>query len=161
MTLFSRFASPRLTDLFNNHLGIFEAFYQLIFICSDRLDRCDFEPRDRQRLKQRCEPSDWFRPRIVSLTNSVFQAVNPGNTGLDHGDIPTGVKAPSLTLAMVVGGAILVTLRAPEPPKWLVGQFQCDLHLLDLEADLLNAPGSGQAKQLFIELFVLQNRKFS
>jgi hypothetical protein len=95
----------------------------------------------------------------VRLTNSVFRAVDQGNSGFNHRDIPTDIEVPPLTLAMVVGGAILVTVRAPEPPKWLIGQLQGDLHLLDLEVDLLNAPGSGQAKQLFIELYILHDRR--
>ena len=73
----------------------------------------------------------------------MFRSVDPGNSGLDHGDIPTGVEVPPLTLAMVVGVALLVTVRVREPPKWLMGQFQGDLHLLDLEFNLLNAPASG------------------
>ena len=85
----------------------------------------------------------------------MFQTVDPRNSGLDYGHVPTGVEVPPLTLAMIVGGALLVTYRAPKPPKWLMGQLQCDLHLFHQEVDLLNAPGSGQARQLFIEFFVL------
>jgi len=91
----------------------------------------------------------------------VFRAVDPGDTSLDHGDIPTSVEVPPLALAMIVGGALLVTFRAPKPPKWLMGQFQCDLHLFHLEVDFLNAPGSGQAKQLFVEFFVLDDGRIS
>ncbi len=97
----------------------------------------------------------------MSLTNSVFRAVDPGNSGLDHGDIPTGVEVPPLTLAMVLGGAFPVTVRAPQPLKWLMGQLECDLHLFDLEVDLLNVPGSGQSRQLFIEFFILPDGRTS
>ena len=95
------------------------------------------------------------------MKNSVFRAVDPGNTSLDRGDVPTGVEVPPLALAMIVGGALLVTFRTPEPPKWLMGQFQCDFRLFHLEVDLLNAPGSGQARQLFVEFFVLHGGRIS
>ena len=75
--------------------------------------------------------------------NSMLLAVYPGDVGLNHCDKSTGVEVPPLTLAMVVGGALFVTVRTLEPPIWLMGQFQGDLHLFDLEVDLLNAPGSG------------------
>jgi hypothetical protein len=91
----------------------------------------------------------------------MFRAVDPGNSGLDHGGVPTGVEVSPLALAMIVGGALLVPFRAPEPLKRLMGQFQCDLHLFHPEVDFLNAPGSGQAKQLFIEFFVLHDWKIS
>jgi len=54
----------------------------------DIFDRRDLEPQDRHRLKQRGEPSAWLCPMHVGLANSVLQAVNPGDTSLDHGDIP-------------------------------------------------------------------------
>jgi hypothetical protein len=38
----------------------------------DQFDHSDFEPRDRQRLSQGGELTPWFRPRDVSLTNSVL-----------------------------------------------------------------------------------------
>jgi transposase len=64
-----------------------------------------------------------------------------------------------LSLAMIVGGTLLVTFWTPEPPQWLMGQFQRDLHLLHLEIHLVDAPGSAQAKQLFEKFFVLHDRR--
>ena len=75
----------------------------------DSFDRCDFEPRDRQHLKQGGEPSAWLRPRDVGLANSVVWAVNPQDTGLDQGDIPTGIEVSPLSPAMIMGGALVVT----------------------------------------------------
>lgn len=83
----------------------------------------------------------------------------PGSSRLDHGDIPTGVEVPLRTLAMIVSGTLLVPVRALEPPKWLMGQFQCDLPLFHLEVDLQNASGSGQVRQLFNEDLSLARRE--
>ena len=95
----------------------------------------------------------------------MFRAVNPGNIGLDHGDIPAGIEVSPLSLAMIVGGAFLVRLWAtfwtPEPPQWLMSQFQRDPHLFHLEIHLLDTPRSAQAKQLFIKFFVLHDRRIS
>ena len=132
-----------------------------LHLCRDCFNRRDFEPRDRHRLKQGGEPSAWFRPRNVGLANSVFREVNPGNIGLDHGDIPAGIEVSPLSLSMIVGGAFLVTFWTPEPPQWLMGQFQRDLHLFHLEVHLLDAPGSTQAKQLLVKFFVLHDRRIS
>ena len=86
----------------------------------DIFDRRDLEPRDSHRLKQGGEPSAWLSPRNVGLANSVVRAVNPRDAGLDHGDIPTGVKVSPLSLSMIVGGALLVTFWTLELPQWLM-----------------------------------------
>jgi hypothetical protein len=121
----------------------------------DSFDRRDFEPRDRHRFKQGDEPSAWLRPRDMGLANSEFRAVNPRDTGLEHGDIPTGIEVSPLSLAVIVGGAFLVTFWTSEPPQWLMGQFQRDLHLFHLEIHLLNA----QTRQHFNKPLVLHERR--
>ena len=97
----------------------------------------------------------------MGLANTVIRVVNPRDAGLNYGDIPTGIKVSPLSLSMIVGGALLVTFWTPEPPQWLMGQFQSDLHLFNLEIHLLDAPGSTQAKQFFIKFFVLHDRRIS
>jgi hypothetical protein len=88
------------------------------------------------------------------LTTSVFRTVNPGNPGLDPGDIPTGVEVPPQKLALVVAGAFRVISLVPEPPEWLMSQSQGDPHLSHLVIHLLDVPGSGQAKPLFQDFFL-------
>jgi hypothetical protein len=88
-------------------------------------------------------------------------AVYPGDVGLNHCDKSTGVEVSPLTVSMIMGRTLLVTLRASESPFRFMGQSHCDLHFGHFEIHLPDAPGSSQAEQLFVKFFVLHSQRVS
>jgi hypothetical protein len=157
MTRLSRLASLRLTALHNSRCLVPGDLH----LHRDSHNCGNLEPRDRQRLKQRSEPTSWFRPRNSRLKNAMLLTVYPGNVGLNHCDKSTGVEVSPLTASMIVGWTFLVTLRVSESPFQFMGQSHCDLHFGHFEIHLPHASGSSQIEQLFVKFFVLHSVRVS
>jgi hypothetical protein len=95
-----------------------------LHLLRDCFDRRDHESRDYDCLKQGGLLSAWNVQRDTGVANSVFQAVNPGGTGLNQGDMPKCIEVSSLSLSMILGRVLIVTFWITNPPQRLMNHFR-------------------------------------